>query len=100
MKMSIAGTRAAIGATMYSPYSTLRGTSGSLNRSFIPSATVCRIPYGPARIGPSRFCMSATILRSNQTRMMTVISTRANTATALIAASMNSAQPLMSHLPE
>ena len=37
----------------------------------MPSASVCRIPKGPARFGPIRFCMSEMTLRSNQIVSMT-----------------------------
>src|SRR4051794_38919946 len=40
----------------------------------MPSASVCRIPNGPALLGPTRFCMPAMILRSNQT--MNIVPTR------------------------
>ena len=42
--------------------------------SFMPSASVCRSPNGPALFGPTRFCMPAMTLRSNQT--MNIVPTR------------------------
>ena len=45
--------------------------------SFMPSASVCRMPNGPALFGPTRFCMPAMILRSNQT--MNIVPTRPTT---------------------
>ena len=43
--------------------------------NFIPSASVCRMPNGPALFGPMRFCIPAMTLRSNQT--MNIVATRA-----------------------
>ena len=84
MKMRNAGIIAAIGAARYIPTSTLRGRIPSLNISFSPSARVCRIPKGPARFGPIRFCMNATTRRSNHTSTSAVSISNANTAMALI----------------
>ena len=66
----------------------------SLNSSFTPSATVCRIPKGPARLGPMRFCMSATTLRSIHTSTSTTVSNSENAATTLMAASRKKAPPV------
>ena len=44
--------------------------------SFMPSASVCRMPNGPALFGPTRFCMPAMTLRSNQT--MNIVATQAD----------------------
>src|SRR5262245_29352924 len=49
----------------------------SLKISFMPSARVCSNPNGPALFGPTRFCMPAMILRSNQT--MNIVLTRPTT---------------------
>ena len=42
------------------------GIDCSLKNSLMPSASVCSTPYGPARFGPMRFCMSAMTLRMPQ----------------------------------
>ena len=42
------------------------GISSSLKKSLMPSATGCRIPKGPVRLGPSRNCMKASSRRSTQ----------------------------------
>ena len=42
------------------------GSRSSLKKNLMPSASVWRMPKGPARLGPSRFDMSACTLRSNQ----------------------------------
>src|SRR5689334_20547566 len=49
----------------------------------MPSASDWRSPKGPARLGPIRFCMSATTLRSSQMVMSTVTSRRAKTNSVL-----------------
>ena len=54
------------------PYSTLRGVIDSLKNSLRPSATVCKRPQGPARLGPTRFCILASTLRSIQTLRIVV----------------------------
>ncbi len=57
--------------------------------SFIPSASDWRIPNGPALFGPTRFCIPAMILRSNQT--MNIMATRATTKiTRIFRPTMNS----------
>src|SRR5687768_3501817 len=42
------------------------GTSSSLKKSLMPSATGCRMPMGPVRLGPRRNCMKASSRRSAQ----------------------------------
>jgi hypothetical protein len=86
MKISIAGAIAAMGAIKYNPSSALRGVSDSLKNSFTPSASVCRMPNGPARLGPMRFCMSATIFRSIHTISITMTSRRTKAITTLTSA--------------
>ena len=54
------------GARRYTGRSALVGVDRSLKNSLIPSASVWRIPNGPAWSGPIRFCMSAITLRMNQ----------------------------------
>ena len=69
-----AGTKARNGASRYTHRSARSGMKSSLKISFMPSASVCRSPNGPALFGPTRFCMPAMILRSNQT--MNIVPTR------------------------
>ena len=61
-----AGNIAISGAIEYTVRSAWVGVMPSLKNSLMPSASVIRIPCGPARIGPSRVCMSAITLRSIQ----------------------------------
>ncbi len=56
----------------------------SLKKSLAPSASVIRIPKGPARFGPTRTCMSATTLRSSQITSITATSRAAKMTTTLI----------------
>src|SRR5918995_509459 len=51
----------------------------SLKISFMPSASVCSSPNGPALFGPMRFCSPAITLRSNHT--MNIVPTRPMTNT-------------------
>ena len=60
------GNIAITGAIRYTGRSAFVGTIPSLKNSLMPSARVIRIPRGPARIGPTRVCMSAITFRSNQ----------------------------------
>ena len=62
-----AGTNARNGASRNTNRSARSGRRSSLKNSLMPSASVCRIPNGPALFGPTRFCMPAMTLRSNQT---------------------------------
>ena len=65
------------------------GRKSSLKISFMPSASVCRRPNGPALFGPTRFCMPAMILRSNQT--MNIVPTRPMTKmTSTLSTTMSS----------
>ena len=54
------------GARKKMPLSTARGMMFSLKKSFSPSAAGSSRPAGPALLGPSRTCMRAITLRSNQ----------------------------------
>ena len=72
-----AGTKARNGAIRYTIRSARSGRKSSLKISFIPSASVCRRPNGPALFGPTRFCIPAMTLRSNQT--MNIVPTRPTT---------------------
>ena len=49
----------------------------------MPSASVWRMPNGPARFGPIRFCMPAITLRSNHTMNMVAMSRKAKQMTTL-----------------
>ena len=62
-----AGTNARYGASLNTNRLALSGIRSSLKNSLVPSASVCRMPNGPALFGPMRFCIPAMILRSNQT---------------------------------
>src|SRR5258706_11368880 len=54
------------GASRNTGRSAESGIDCSLKNSLMPSARVCSTPYGPARFGPMRFCMSAITLRIAQ----------------------------------
>ena len=71
-----AGTKARNGAMRKTNRSARSGRRSSLKNSFMPSASVCSIPNGPALLGPMRFCMPAMTLRSNQT--MNIVATQAD----------------------
>ena len=57
-------TTSTSGARKCTAASALSGTISSLVSDLIPSATGCRIPSQPTRLGPIRFCMRASPLRS------------------------------------
>src|SRR5690349_18027233 len=59
-----AGTADRIGARKYTGLSASTGMISSLNASLTPSASDCSVPHGPTRLGPMRFCMRPTTLRS------------------------------------
>ncbi len=61
-----AGTIASTGAITNTPRSAFVGVMPSLKKSLMPSASVIRMPRGPARMGPLRVCKSAITLRSIQ----------------------------------
>ena len=54
------GTNARIGANKYIALSAFKGSICSFRSSFTASATVCKIPKGPALSGPTRDCIPAT----------------------------------------
>ena len=84
-----AGTNARNGAMRNTTRSARFGSRSSLKISFMPSASVCSRPHGPALFGPTRFCMPDTTLRSYQT--MNIVPTRpiANTITTLNSTMIN-----------
>ena len=49
--------------------SAISGIISSFDVSLKKSATGCKIPNGPARIGPLRDCMRACVFRSSQSKM-------------------------------
>ena len=49
-----------------------------MKKNLMPSASVWRMPHGPARFGPMRFCMSPMTLRSNQIINMVATSSSTN----------------------
>ena len=61
-----AGSTERYGASLNTVRSALSGIDCSLKNSLMPSASVWRMPHGPALSGPIRFCMSAMTLRMNQ----------------------------------
>ena len=79
-----AGTNDKYGASRKMRRSARSGINGSLKNNLMPSASVWRIPHGPARFGPMRFCMSPMTLRSNHTINIVAISKKTKTATTLM----------------
>lgn len=53
----IASVRASIGVNKNSSGEDVDGRTGSLMKSFTPSAIGCKSPYGPTTFGPFRSCM-------------------------------------------
>lgn len=51
------------------------GRTGSLMKSFTPSAIGCSNPYGPTTFGPFRSCMYPNTFRSISVRKATARST-------------------------
>jgi len=91
-----AGTNERNGASAKTNRSERRGNKSSLKNNLMPSASVCKRPYGPALFGPMRFCMPAITLRSNHT--MSIVATRPTTKTtstfsATIASGAQSTSP-------
>ena len=78
-KAAKAGTIERYGARRNTRLSAPAGSRSSLKKSLVPSARVWRIPHGPARSGPIRFCMSEMTLRSNHTMNITAISRNTKT---------------------
>jgi hypothetical protein len=59
-------TSAMTGANKYKGLLAKGGVTSSLKINFKPSANGCQMPNGPTRVGPQRFCMWPTTLRSNK----------------------------------
>src|SRR5256714_933748 len=78
-----AGSTDRYGASRKTGRSAESGIDCSLKNNLMPSASDWSNPNGPARLGPIRFCMSATTLRSSQIVISTVTSSRAKTNSAL-----------------
>jgi hypothetical protein len=92
VKMSSAGRRARYGASLKTNRSARSGMRSSLKNSLTPSASVWSSPYGPARLGPIRLCMSLMTLRSNQIINMTETMRAANAARTLMTTINSSTQ--------
>src|SRR5579864_3736070 len=87
----IAKITAIIGAAMYRGLYTCGGVRSSLNKNLMPSAAGCNSPNGPTRVGPQRFCMRPTTLRSSQTVYATAVSsTNSRIADLIVDARMKS----------
>ena len=63
--------------------SAVLGSDCSLKKSLMPSARLWNRPKGPARSGPTRFCILAMTLRRNQMYISTDSSSSTNTAIVL-----------------
>ena len=94
VKVTNAGTSIRNGASLNTNRSAFSGIRSSFRISFMPSATVWNRPKGPARLGPMRFCMSAMILRSNQTIRITETSRPAKATTTLMSTIRISSRPM------
>src|SRR5207248_3164838 len=79
---------AIMGAAMYSGLFTCGGVRSSLKRNFTPSAAGCSSPNGPTRVGPHRFCICPTTLRSSQTVYATAVSSTNKISAILITETM------------
>ncbi len=76
-----AGTVESTGAIQYTGLSASVGMISSLNASLMPSASDCRVPHGPTRLGPIRFCIRPTTLRSNTIENNVITTRKAKTPT-------------------
>ena len=83
IKIKNEGTNARIGAKIYIALSAFRGMICSFSRSFIASASVCKIPKGPALSGPTRDCIPATTFLSNQINKIVLVSSKPKIKKAL-----------------
>ena len=61
----------------------------SLKASFTPSASDCRMPHGPTRFGPMRFCIRPTTLRSNTIENSVMSTRKTKTPSTLISEIQN-----------
>ncbi len=80
------------GASLNTNRSARSGSRSSLKNSLIPSARVWSSPHGPARLGPTRACMSEITLRSNQIMSMTDTNRAPKATTTLTSTTRSSAQ--------
>ena len=55
------------GARIKRDLCTCGGVRSSFRMNLMPSASGCKSPNGPTRVGPHRFCMRPTTLRSSHT---------------------------------
>ena len=69
------------------------GMRSSLKNSFMPSAKVTKMPHGPAKLGPIRFCMSEMTLRRNQILNITATSKKTKATTTLSSTTPTSLKP-------
>ncbi len=93
VKISSAGTSDRYGASLKTALSARSGSRSSLKNSFVPSASVCSRPHGPARFGPIRLCMSEISFRSNQIISMTETSSTTNATNTLMTSTTQTNQP-------
>lgn len=71
----MASMRASIGAIIKRMGEEVEGRTGSLMKSFTPSAMGCRRPNGPTMFGPFRSCIYPKTFRSSNVRKATANST-------------------------
>ena len=90
MKIKNDGTKAIIGANRYIALSAFRGMICSFNNNLIASATVCKIPKGPALSGPTLDCIPATNFLSSHINNIVLVNKTAKTIFDLINAIINS----------
>jgi hypothetical protein len=84
MKIRKEGTRASIGANKYMALSAFKGSICSLRSNLTASATVCRIPKGPALSGPTLDCIPATNFLSSQISKIVFVNKSPKTKKALV----------------
>ena len=83
LKARNAGSTARYGAIRKMRRSAVLGSDCSLKKSLMPSARLWNKPKGPARSGPTRFCILAMTLRRNQMYISTESRSSTNTAIVL-----------------
>ncbi len=64
-------------------WSASAGTRSSFKSSLTASATHCKKPPGPTRLGPTRLCMRAATRRSAQEKMPAVMAAKLMTTKAM-----------------